>query len=144
MTRFTLFAMAAAVTMSGVAFAQGGPMPDPYGDTTVTKADFANAAAERFDQLDTNHDGTLSADEIDKASGPGARGLRRADTNGDGSVSKDEFMTMQNSRFDMMDSNHDGKLTKAERDAFRASMMQRMRSGGWGGGQGGSPGGSGQ
>lgn len=149
MNKFTLLAMAAAVATSSAAFAQRGPYTDPYGDATVSKADFEKQAAERFDQFDTNHDGKLSGDEIEQAAGsPGGRGLRRADTNGDGVVTKDEYMAMQRSRFDMMDADHDGQLTKAERDGFRAQMMQRMQNrgghGGWGGGEGGGEGGSGQ
>jgi hypothetical protein len=158
MNKFTLLAMAAAVATSGAAFAQRGPYADPYGDANIARADFEKQASDRFDQFDTNHDGQLSADEIAQAAGsPGGRGLRRADANGDGVVTKDEYMAMQRSRFDMMDADHDGQLTKAERDAFRAQMMQRMQSrgdhggwgsgdhGGWGGGDhGGSEGGSGQ
>ena len=63
MNKFTLLAMAVAVATSGAAFAQRGPMPDPYGDATVSKADFLKKAGERFDQFDTNHDGKLSAEE---------------------------------------------------------------------------------
>src|SRR5579864_7855619 len=93
MNQFTLLAMAAAVATSGAAFAQRGPMPDPFGDATVSKADFLKQAGERFDQFDTNHDGKLSAEEIEQAANlPGGRGLRRADANGDGVVTKDEYI----------------------------------------------------
>jgi hypothetical protein len=138
MNKFTLLGMAAAIAVSGPAFAQGGPigggptgggpMTDPYGDATVAKADAEKAAGARFDQLDTNHDGSLSADEIEAAAnGPGGRGLRRADTDGDGKVTRDEFLTGQKQRFDMIDADHDGQLTKAERDAYRAQMRARMQ-----------------
>ena len=36
-----------------------------------------------------------------------------------------------------MDVDHDGKLTKAERDAFRQQMMQRFQQGGGGNAPGG-------
>jgi hypothetical protein len=135
MKKFVLLAMAAAIGVSGPVLAQGGPMPDPYGDTTVAKADAEKAAGERFDQLDTNHDGSLSADEVEAASnGPGGRGLHRADANGDGKIGKDEYLNAQKMRYDMMDADHDGQLTKAERDAFRAQMRARMGGGGMGGG----------
>ena len=125
MNKFLIVAAALAVTLPTAAFAQAGPA-DPYGDATVAKADAAIVDAARFDQLDTNHDGNIAGDEVAAA----GRGVGRADTNGDGSISKAEFLAAQAGRFDMMDGSHDGQLTKAERDAFRAEMMERMRSNG--------------
>lgn len=141
MTKLTLLAAAAALTVSGAAFAQDRPRADPYGDATVAKADVDKAGAARFDQLDANRDGNLSADEISAA--PGGRGLARTDANGDGAVSKAEFAAQQARRFDAMDQNHDGQLTKAERDAARQQMMERMRAN-RGGGMGGPGAGDGQ
>jgi hypothetical protein len=118
-----------AVSVSAPAFAQMGPREDPYGDATVAKADVVKAGMARFDQLDANHDGTISADELASASqGRGGRGLARADANGDGAITRDEFAASQGQRFDMMDGNKDGQLTKAERDDFRAQMMARMQA----------------
>lgn len=135
MNNITFLAVAAAISVSVSAMAQDGPPTDPYGDAAVIKADADRAAAARFDGLDTNKDGKLSAEET--AAGPGGgRGLRRADADGDGAITKAEFVALQARRFDMMDADHDGQLTKAERDAFRAQMMQR---GGGGGGAGGPP-----
>ena len=141
MNKFTLLAMAAAV-VSVPALAQGGPggpPADPYGDATVAKADAVKIAGERFDGIDANHDGTLSDDEQDAAmQGPGGRGLRRSDLNADGKITKAEYVEAATNRYDMMDGNKDGQLTKAEREAFRAQMRARMGSGG-GGGWGGPP-----
>jgi hypothetical protein len=131
--KLTMIAAVAAIAVSGTAFAQGAPRSDPYGDATITKADDEKASAARFDQLDTTRDGNLSADEISAA--PGGRGLARADTNGDGTVSKAEYTASQGQRFGTMDSNKDGQLTKAERDAYRQQMMERMRANGGPGGQ---------
>jgi len=135
-----LVAAALAATASGPAFAQMGERGDQYGDATVTKADAVKAGMTRFEALDANKDGTISADEMTAGSrGRGGRGLRRADANGDGAVSKDEFAASQGSRFAMMDANKDGQLTKAEREEFRAQMMARMQArGGFGGGVGGA------
>jgi hypothetical protein len=135
MHKTTLLAAVAALTVSGAAFAQAAPRPDPYGDATISKADADTAGTARFDQLDANHDGNLSADEISAA--PSGRGLARADANDDGAVSKAEFAAQQGQRFDAMDADHDGKLTKAERDAFRQQMMERMRANGGPGARGG-------
>ena len=54
--------------------------------------------------------------------------MRMSDANRDGTVSKDEFMTAAASRFDTADTNHDGSLTPAERQAARQAMHERMRS----------------
>ena len=128
MKTFTLTAAILATTLSLPALAQGGPPPDPYGDATVTQADAEKAAADRFAQLDANHDGTLSTDEQ-----PG--GGRRFGGGTPGPMSKDDFVASQVQRFQRMDADHDGKLTKVERDAFRAQMMQRFQQGGGAGGQ---------
>ena len=59
--------------------------------------------------------------------------LRMADTNKDGAVSKDEFLVAHVKHFDMMDANHDGQLTQAERKAARQKMHAMaggMRHGG--------------
>ena len=116
----TLAALAAAVAMP--ALAQGGPPPDPYGDATVSQADVEKTAADRFVQLDANHDGSLSVDEQ-------PNGGRRFGGE-PGPLSKDQFVAGQVQRFQRQDADHDGKLTKAERDAFRAQMMQRFQQGG--------------
>jgi len=134
MKTFTLAVAMLATAVAVPALAQRGPRPDPYGDATVTQADVEKAAADRFAQLDANHDGTLSVDEQ-----PGAG--RRPGGREAGPMSKDEFIAGQVKRFQRMDADHDGKLTKAERDAFRAQMMQRFQQGGGAAGGGGAPGG---
>ena len=137
----------ATAGLGAPAFAQGGPPADPHGDATVTRADELVAIGARFDALDTNKDGSLSADELAAGApaggpgGPGGRGGRgpggRADADGDGKVSKDEYVTSQLRRFDAQDADKDGKLTKAERDAARERRGQGGPGGG--GGWGGPP-----
>ena len=50
--------------------------------------------------------------------------MQDADTNKDGVISKDEFMAAHQARADkmfaMMDTNKDGKIDQAERDAMKA------------------------
>ncbi len=128
MKTLTITAAAFAAAISVPALAQGGPPPDPYGDATVTQADVEKNAADRFAQLDANHDGSLSTDEQ-------PNGGRRFGGGEPGPMSKDDYVAGQVRRFGMQDADHDGKLTKAERDAFRAQMMQRFQQGG------GAPGG---
>ena len=122
--------LAACITMP--ALAQGGPPPDPYGDATVTKADAEKIIGQRFDQLDADHNGSLSPEERRAGFGGGARGGGGGGGPGgaQGPQSKAEYAAAQLQRFDMQDADHDGKLTKSERDAFRQQMMQRFQQGG--------------
>jgi hypothetical protein len=122
--------LVACITMP--ALAQGGPPPDPYGDATVTKADAEKIIGQRFDQLDADHNGSLSPQERQAGFGGGARGGGGGGGPGgaQGPQSKAEYVAAQLQRFDMQDADHDGKLTKAERDAFRQQMMQRFQQGG--------------
>ena len=112
MTRYTIVAALAAAGLCGAAHAQS-PRPDPWGDATVSRADEQKQAEERFDALDTDHDGSLSAKEQAAAQnqrGPGGGGLRRADTDGDGKVGKQEYVAAQLRRFDMQDADKDGQF----------------------------------
>lgn len=127
MKNLAIVAIAATMMVPGAVLAQS--TGDPYGDATVSKADATKTAGDRFGTLDFNHDNIITANEMEDAAGPSARGLARADTDGDGIVTKDEFLAGQMRRFEMQDADHDGQLTKAERDAARAQMMQRMQQG---------------
>jgi len=136
MKKLTIAVAAVAASMAVPALAQGGPPPDPYGDATVSKDDVSKAAAARFAQLDTNHDGTLSPEER-AAGGPGGGGGRGPGGAAPGPQSQADYVAAQVARFDRQDADHDGKLTKAERDAFRAALIARFQNGGGGGGGGG-------
>lgn len=167
-----LAAPAVAQPVPAPAPAPAGPagmmMRDPFGDATVSRQDAESQAAARFAALDTDKDGFLSPAELaaarparpggearrDRGNGPrgdrprGGGMARMLDANGDGKISRDEFIAGTLRRFDMMDADHDGKLTKAERqtamEAMRARMEERMRErfqSGEGGAMGGAMGG---
>jgi len=126
---------AVAAVLAGPVLAQGGPPPDPYGDATVTKADATTRAGERFAQLDTDHNGSLTPEERRAGFGGGFGGGGGGGGFGGpppAAQNKDEYVAAQLQRFDLQDADHDGNLTKAERDAFRQQMIQRFQQGGAG------------
>lgn len=84
-----------------------------------------------FGKLDTNKDGQLSKAEFMAAapSGPttapnGANILAQVDKNKDGKVSLDEYRAPILSRFDAIDTNHDGTISNAERQAAAAKAKR--------------------
>ena len=140
-TLLSLMLAASAIT-SAASSAQtptAPPPPVPRGanhDGVATRAEAIAQADARFAQIDTDHDGRITAGEMrayreavhDRmvASGrdvpvppPGGRkhdGMgRRMDPNGDGSVTRDEFEARALKRFDRMDANHDGTIDATER-----------------------------
>ena len=140
-TVLTLMLVASAITSA--ASAQTAPATlrppmrqDANHDGVSTRAEAIAQADARFAQMDTDHDGRITAGEMrayrealhDRmvASGrdvpvppPGGRkhdGMgRRMDPNGDGSVTRDEFEARALKRFDRMDANHDGTIDATER-----------------------------
>jgi EF hand domain-containing protein len=86
-----------------------------------------NRIAGEFTKLDTNKDGQLSKAEFMAAvpSAPtgapnGAKLLSELDKNKDGKVSIDEYRAPMLARFDSVDTNHDGTISTAERQAAEA------------------------
>lgn len=133
-----LVAAAFGATLLGApAFAQDGPPPPPQpggpmmrdpllrGEGVVTREQVLADVAARFAKMDTNHDGKISPEERAAAReerrggrGPGGPGGRMA---GDLTLADMQAQAMR--RFDRIDTNHDGKIDQAERDAARDRMM---------------------
>ena len=132
-----------------VAFAQSSPPPAataPTGgrmmmrapwmqslDTTkpISFQQFQTAALGWFDQVDTNHDGTITPDErrawmtahmpAGAAPGSGGGGERRrmpggANPNAE-SLTRADFQSRLQQQFDAIDTNHDGTITPDEMQA---------------------------
>lgn len=122
-----LTAAMVAILATGAAIAQGHGMAsaDTNGDGLISKAEATAQANARFDALDLNKDGVLSADE---RSGPGSRMLDRADSDGDGKISRAEYLAQADKRFTQIDANGDGQLSKDElaswRDRARSAMTR--------------------
>ena len=74
--------------------------------------------AERFDQIDTNHDGEVTFDEL-RALHQAQRAKWSGDADGDGKVSKAEFLARATQRFDRLDADKDGFVTADEMRAAR-------------------------
>lgn len=53
---------------------------------------------------------------------------RMADANKDGAITQAEFTAAALQRFDRMDTNHDGTVTKEERQAARQAMREQWKS----------------
>ncbi len=139
-TVLTLMLAASAVTSAASAQTPTTPRPpmrqDANQDGVATRAEAIAQADARFAQMDTDHDGRITAGEMrayrealhDRvvASGrdvpvppPGGRKHdgtgRRMDPNGDGSVTREEFEARALKRFDRMDADHDGTIDATER-----------------------------
>ena len=125
MTKFFLAGAALAALAAFPVSAQppaAGPAPRAEGP--VTRAQFQQEIEARFKEMDANHDGVLTENEL----GPnGARMMARLDANHDGKVTLEEMVAAGLARFDRMDANHDGTVTPEERAAFRDAMRARMQ-----------------
>lgn len=93
---------------------------DTDGDGTISQSEFTGNATSRFDKADSNSDGVLSEDELAEqimqrmAKRMARRMMKRLDYNNDGKVTKDEIESRSRKRFALMDANDDGKLDKDE------------------------------
>ncbi|QWP76174.1 hypothetical protein J5226_21710 [Lysobacter sp. K5869] len=148
MTRFPLYlaAIAAAAMFAGAAtavFAQppaagagadAGQRPrmkiDANGDGVISREEAAKfpRLAERFDELDKNHDGKLDASERPQRRGGrehggrhgGPGGAAKLDTDGDGRISSAEAAKSPRlaQNFAQIDANKDGYLVRGELRAY--------------------------
>ncbi|MDG2001891.1 MAG: EF-hand domain-containing protein [Novosphingobium sp.] len=129
---------------------------DANGDGQLDQTDRAakrqDRRAKMFAKLDANTDGSISRDEFMTFERPhkgkhgmseggkkhrkGRRGggrhgmkmMKMADTNNDGVVSQAEFAAAAGKRFDTIDANNDGQITKEERQAHRQERRGKWRN----------------
>jgi hypothetical protein len=85
----------------------------------TSRLDWGGQQERRFNDLDRNADGKLTADEFPRVN---AR-LARADVNGDGEITKGEFSERSMARFDRMDLNRDGTVTSEEQETTRNGTL---------------------
>jgi Ca2+-binding EF-hand superfamily protein len=103
----------------------GGNMP-----ASQSKEEAEQRVQMVFDQLDANHDGFITQDEVDaftKMMGNNPRITGRitkmftdSDANHDGKLSAAEAKAHADAAFDAADTNHDGVLSPEERQAAKA------------------------
>ena len=123
----------ALVAASVAAFAGDGPKgdrlqkADTNGDGLISRAEAAALPrlAKHFDEIDTNKDGQVSADEM-RASHEKRRAdhMKKVDVNGDGLISKAEAQATAPrlfEHFDQLDTNKDGQISKDEMHAARGA-----------------------
>lgn len=131
--------VAAAILPLSAAAAQAQQPPKP-----ISQTDYVKTVDGHFNQMDTNHDGKLTKEELaaelqremQQASARIAQALqakfRQLDINHDGQLSEKEFLAAQpglhpNETPDQMlqrlDSNHDGRVTA---DEFRAPELAKF------------------
>lgn len=115
----------AAAAPTDDAPAAEGDRPRGRGDRMsgpMTLADMQARFDRRFDRMDANGDGVLTADEMqpvqdgDRGGGRGGgRMLERADANNDGRITRTELRASAGAMFRMQDANGDGTVTDDER-----------------------------
>ncbi len=134
-------ALAGGLTLTGSAFAMQ-PLAQGYllGSSTVAVArSVAEAncggakAAESSCGANKKAESSCGANKkAEGKCGEGKCGVAMMDTNKDGVVERSEFLAMHPGKgemFDKMDSNHDGKVTAAEHDAFTKTMSGEGKCG---------------
>lgn len=102
---------------------------DTNHDGVVSRQEFLAARAVRFDKLDRNHDGYLTDADIPRFMRGNAERMQKfhavlqmADTNHDGKVSRAEFAAAGERMFDLIDSNHDNVIDQVEMQQATARL----------------------
>ena len=110
---------------------------DANDDGAVSQTEFGNAGADRANRAPRADGDEMRGERKGRRGGHGGMGGRgfggrgmggNADTNGDKAISAAEFQTAALTRFDAMDGNKDGSVTKAEMDTARAAMKAQWQA----------------
>jgi Ca2+-binding EF-hand superfamily protein len=107
---------------------------DQNQDGKVTRAEMLSRATERFDKADANKDGKVTPEERQASFQQFAeQRFVEQDKNKDGALSADELPPHFAKRSEKLDTNKDGKLTRAELKAFADQYKGRHFGGHFGG-----------
>jgi Ca2+-binding EF-hand superfamily protein len=125
MTRLLIAALPLLIVTPALAREAQAPQGNTFAAQTREEAE--QRAQMVFEQLDANHDGFVTQDEVDaftKLMGNNPRLAARvaklfaeADANHDGKISAAEAKARADAAFDAADTNHDGILSPEERQA---------------------------
>jgi Ca2+-binding EF-hand superfamily protein len=146
--RLVLFAALGALSVAAIAQTADGSSNlfahmlqkwDANGDGKISLEEYQAAATARFQKIDTQNKGTVSAAQIANSPNAAKRMERRAeglvqhlDTAGTGYVTQDEFVTAAKTRFAKLDRNGDGKLTPDELGPPRSGKAPAAKQAGFG------------
>lgn len=135
-------AIAAFSTVPFAAFAQSNPAPaatatthpslfdhmlkkmDSNGDGKISSAEFQAAAAARFDAIDTQGSGKITAEQIANSQALKQRDEKFAEhevkkIGSNGAITRDQYLAAAQARFAKLDKNGDGFITPDEMPAGR-------------------------
>jgi len=101
---------------------------DANNDGNITREEFLAGPIARFERMDANRDGVISADERPQrqARERGERRERvRRDADNNGQISREEFASMGSGMFERLDANNDGRVTREEAEAARPQRHGR-------------------
>ncbi len=110
---------------------------DRNGDGKISSNEHAAQAKSRFETMDANRDGIVTAAEMEAAHSKitgkkeaktemtAAEKIKTIDTNADGMLSAAEHASGAKSMFQKMDTDGDGYLTQAEYEAGHKKMMHK-------------------
>ena len=121
----------AACAVSTAASAGDGPdcqqktARNVEGGTQISASEHAAGADKRFDMMDVNQDGKITATEIDASHGAesaawakhemsSADKIRKLDSDNDGALTRTEYAAASQKMFSKLDVDGDGNLTAAE------------------------------
>ncbi len=106
-------------------------------DGRISRAEFAAARMKEFNRLDRNHDGVVSRDDFARLvkfrPQVGTRldnWISARDSNHDGKVTRAELQEAPMTVFDKADTNHDGFVDQKELSAFRDAVKAARDKGG--------------
>ena len=104
---------------SSIAFARPPHINKFDADGNVTRGELESASASRAQKIDTNGDGIITLDELQRGKESRKaermqRHLTEADTNGDGQVGVDEFSAQHVQRIMRHDNDGDGVISESE------------------------------
>lgn len=99
---------------------------DLNGDGKISQSEMARGMAVTFAMVDTNGDGVLSASEVSGAKAAIKSERKRAKASGEGRVQFVKFPAKRiGKRFDRIDANGDGKLSKSELERVAERMFKK-------------------